>query len=113
VFGAEFVVTTNWIETCLGICYKLKILGVLLSGPMFVYGENMYVVHKTQRPEYVLNKNSKYMCYHVVRTSVAMRESIVGHVPSVHNTADIFTKVVPGGQKWHHLIRLLLNDPCD
>jgi hypothetical protein len=42
-----------------------------------------------------------------------MGESIIGHVPSVDNPADICTKVVPGGQKRNHLIRLLLHDLCD
>jgi hypothetical protein len=31
-----------------------------------------------------------------------MEESIIGHVPSVDNPADICTKVVPGGQKWNY-----------
>jgi hypothetical protein len=42
-----------------------------------------------------------------------MGESVIGHVPSVENPADICKKVVPGGQKRNHLIRLLLNDLCD
>jgi hypothetical protein len=42
-----------------------------------------------------------------------MGESIIGHVPSVDNTADICTKVEPGGQKRNHLIRLLLHGLCD
>jgi hypothetical protein len=42
-----------------------------------------------------------------------MGESIIGHVPSVDNPADIFTKVVPVSQKRNHLIRLLLHDLCD
>jgi hypothetical protein len=42
-----------------------------------------------------------------------MGETIIGHVPSVDNPADICTKVVPGKQKRNHLIRLLLYDLCD
>jgi hypothetical protein len=33
-------------------------MGVTLSGPTFVYGDNMSVVHNTQRPESVLKKKS-------------------------------------------------------
>jgi hypothetical protein len=50
VFGAEFVAMKNGIETCLGLRYKLRMMGVALSGPAFVYGDNMYGVHNTQRP---------------------------------------------------------------
>jgi hypothetical protein len=41
-----------------------------------------------------------------------MGESIIGHVTSVDNIADICTKVVPGGHRRNHLIRLLLHDLC-
>jgi hypothetical protein len=113
VFGAEFVAMKNGIETCRGLRYKLRMMGVALSGPTFVYGDNMSVVHNTQRPESVLKKKSKSICYHAVRESAAMGESIIGHVPSVDNPADICTTVVTGGKKRNHLIHLLLHDLCD
>jgi hypothetical protein len=113
VFGAEFVAIKNGIETCRGLRYKLRMMGVTLSGPTYVYGGNMYVVHNTHRPESVLKKKSNSICYHAVRESTAMGESIIGNVPSVVNPADICSKVVPGGQKLNHLIRLLLHDLCD
>jgi hypothetical protein len=50
VFGAEFVAMKNGIETCRGLRYKLIIMGVALSGPTYVYWDNMSVVHITQRP---------------------------------------------------------------
>jgi hypothetical protein len=87
-------------------------MGLALSGPTFVYGDNISVVHNTQRPESVLKKKSNSICYHAVRESDAMGESIIGNVTSVDNPADICTKVVPGEQKWNHLIRLLLHDLC-
>jgi hypothetical protein len=113
VFGAEFVAMKNCIETCRGLRYKLRMMGVALSGPTFVNGDNISVVHNTQRSESVLKKKSNSICYHAVRESAAMGESIIGHVPSVDNTADICTKVVPSGQERNHLIRLLLHDLCD
>jgi hypothetical protein len=64
VFGAEFVAMKNGIETCRGLRYKLRMMGVTLSGPTFVYGDNMSVVHNTQRPESVLKKKSNSICYH-------------------------------------------------
>jgi hypothetical protein len=62
---------------------------VALSGPTFVYGDNISVVHNTQRPESVLKKKSNSICYHAARESAAMGESIIGHVPSVDNPSDI------------------------
>jgi hypothetical protein len=103
----------NGIETRRGLHYKLRMMGVDLSGPTFVYGDNMSVVHNTQRPEYVLKKKSNSICYHAVRESAATGESIIGHVPSLDNPADICTKFVPGGQKRNHLIHFLVHDLCD
>jgi hypothetical protein len=94
----------NGIETCRGLHYKLRMMGVTLSGPTFVYDDNMFVVHNTQRHESVLKKKSNSSCYRTVRESSAMGESIIGHVPSVDNPDDMCTKVVPGGQKRNHLI---------
>jgi hypothetical protein len=113
VFLAEFVAMKNGIETCRGLRYKLIMMGVALSGPIHVYGDNMSVVHNTKRTESVLKKKSNSICYHAVRESAVMGESIIGHVPSVDNTADVCTKDVPCGQKGNHLIRLLLHDLCD
>jgi hypothetical protein len=112
VFGAEFVAMKNGIETCRGLRYKLRMIDFTLSGPTFVHGENMSVVHNTHRPESVLKKKSNSICYNAVRDSAAMGELIIVHVPSVDNPADICTKVVPGGQKRIHLIWLLLHDLC-
>jgi hypothetical protein len=57
----------NGIETCRVLRYKLIIMCVALSGPTFVYGDNMSAVHNTQRPESVLKKKSNSICYHAVR----------------------------------------------
>jgi hypothetical protein len=112
VLGAEFFAMKNGIETTQGLRYKLRMMGVAIDGPTYVYGDNMSVVHNTQRPEYFLKK-SNAICYHPVRDSAAMGESIIGHIPSVNNPPEICTKAVPGGQKRDHLIGLLLHDIVD
>jgi hypothetical protein len=37
-------------------------MGVTIDGPTYVYGDNMSVVHNTQRPESVLEKKSNAIC---------------------------------------------------
>jgi hypothetical protein len=103
----------NGIETTRGLRYKLRMMGVAIDGPTYVYGDNMLVVHNTQRPESVLKKKSNTICYHAVRESAELGESIIGHILSVNNPADICTKAVPGGQKRDHLIVVLLHDIVD
>jgi hypothetical protein len=72
VLGAEFVAMKNGIETTRGLRYKLRMMGVTIEVPTYVYGNNMSVVHNTQRPESVLKKKIKTIFYHTVRESAAM-----------------------------------------
>ena len=113
VFGAEFVAMKQGMEALRGLRYKLRMMGVPLSGPSYIYGDNMSVVHNTQRPESTLKKKSNSICYHAVREAVAMKECLTGHIPSQNNPADLCTKVIPGGQKRNHLVSLILYDLGD
>ena len=113
VFGAEFVAMKNGIETCRGIRYKLRMMGVPISGPTYVYGDNMSVIHNTQKPESTLKKKSNSICYHAIRESVAMEESLTGHIASQENPSDIASKLVPSGQLREHLVSKLLYDIYD
>mgnify|MGYP000429534646 CR=1 FL=1 len=85
-------------------------MGVPLSGPTYVYGDNMSIIHNTQRPQSTLKKKSNLICYHVVRKMVAIGEIVWGHISTHNNPADICTNVVPGGSKRNHLIGLILYD---
>ena len=50
VFGAEFVTMKIGVEALRGLRYKLHMMGVPIEGPSYVYGNNMSVIHNTQRP---------------------------------------------------------------
>jgi hypothetical protein len=98
VFGAEFVAMKVGNEACRGLQYKLRMMGIPIAGPTYIYGDNtMSVIHNTQRPELTLNKKSSSICYHYMRESVAMGESLTGHIRSEDNPADLCTKIMAGG----------------
>jgi len=113
VFGAEFVAMKAGIETLRGLRYELRMMGIGISGPSYIYGDNMSVIYNTQRPESTLRKKSNAICYHAVRESVAMGESLTGHIKSTENPADIATKVMANGQKRRNLVNKLLYDLYD
>ena len=75
-----------------------------LSGPLFIYGNNMPIIHNTQHPESTLKEKLNSICYHAVREAVAMGECLTGHISMNENPADLCTKVLPGGQKHNYLI---------
>ena len=55
------------VEVLRGLRYKLRMMGVSISGPTFIYGDNLSVIHNTQRPDSTLKKMSNAICYHAVR----------------------------------------------
>ena len=113
VFGSEFVAMKVAMEVVRGLRYKLRMMGVPITGPTYTYGDNMSVIHNTQRPESTLKKKSNAICYHAIRESVAMDEMLTAHIRSVDNPADLGTKVIPGGQRRDHLVSKLLYDLAD
>ena len=56
VFGAEFVAMKTGVEALRCIRYKLRIMGVPLTGLTYVYGDNMSIIYNTSRPESTLKK---------------------------------------------------------
>ena len=76
-------------------------------------GDNMSVIHNTQRPESMLKKKSHALCYHFIRECVAMGELLTGHVSTHENPADLGTKILPGGQKRDHIVGLVMHDITD
>jgi len=73
------------VEALRGLRYKLRMMGVPLAGPSLIPGDNMSVIHNTQKPESVLRKKSNQLCYHAVREAVAMGECLTGHIESNEN----------------------------
>ena len=87
-------------------------MGVPLAGTTYIYGDNMLVINNTQRPESTLKKKSNEICYHAVRESVTMGESVTTHVGTHDNPADLATKITVGGKR-RHLVAKLLHDLYD
>jgi hypothetical protein len=96
VFGAEFVAMKLGVEALQGIRYKLRMMGVPIAGPTYVYGDNMSVIHNTQWPESTLKKKNLSICYHAVHEAVAMGEILTSHVQTKNNFSDFMTKVTYG-----------------
>ena len=100
------------IEELRGLRYKLCMMGVLVDCPTYVYGDNMSVIHNTQRPESTLKKKSNSVCNHTVRESVAMKEVLTSHISTNHNYADLLTKVLYG-QKHRDCVEGIMYDLYD
>ncbi len=96
VFGAKFVAMKHGIKTLRGLRYKLRMMGVPLTRPFFVYGDNKSQVTNSSKPESTLKKKCNSICYHAIRESVAMGESLIAHIWTQFNLADFLAKVTNG-----------------
>jgi hypothetical protein len=96
VFGAEFIAMKLGMEALQGIQYKLRMMGVPIAGPTYIYGDNISVIHNTQQPESTLKKKNLSTYYHTVCKDVAMGEILMSHVRTENNFSDFMTKVTYG-----------------
>jgi hypothetical protein len=112
VFGAEFVAMKHGIEILRGLRYKLRMMGVPLTGPSFVYGDNKSQVTNCSVPESTLKKKSHSICYHAIRESVAMGETRITHISTGDNLADPLTKCTFGAKR-RRLLGNILYDLYD
>jgi hypothetical protein len=92
-----------------GIQYKLRMMGVPIAGPTYVYGNNISVIHNTQRSESTLKKKNLSICYHAVCKAVVMGAILTSHMWTKNNFSDFMMKVTYG-QKRHHLMSSVLFD---
>jgi hypothetical protein len=109
-FGSEFVAMKTAMEANRALRYKLRMMGVPIDGPTYMYCDNMSVVNNTTTPESLLKKKSNSIAYHAVREAVAMGEILIAYIPTDDNVADVLTKALPGGERRDRLIQGLLWD---
>lgn len=110
VFGAEFIAMKQGVETLRGLRYKLRMMGIPIAGPSYIFGDNKSVITNSSKPESVLNKKANHICYTAVREAVAMGECLIAHIGTHDNLADLATKIIPYGIKRCRLVDMILYD---
>ena len=78
VFSTEFVAMKVGVETLRTIWYQLKMMGILISGASYVYGDNISVTMTPQTQSKHLRRSVMHLDYHAVYKSMAMGESLTG-----------------------------------
>ena len=88
----------NPLELIEGLRYKLRMMGIPISGPANVYGDNEAVVNSTTAPESTLKKKHNAINYHRVRDAVAAGTICVAWEDTKTNISDLLTKLMSGPQ---------------
>ena len=107
-FGSEFVALKQATEYVRGLRYKLRMMGIPVDEPAFVFGDNQSVLCKTTVPGSTLKKKQYVLAYHFVREGVARDEWRTAYVNTDENLADLLTKPL-SGPKRIKFVRMVLH----
>ena len=108
-FGSEFIAMKQCCEYIRGLRYKLRMMGIPVEGPAFIFGDNKSVLANSSLPDSVLQKKSNSIAYHFVREGSAADERRIAYTPTNDNIADLLTKPLGGGAKRQKFIRMILH----
>jgi hypothetical protein len=84
-------------------------MGIPLSGPTYIYGDNKSKVTNSSRPELTIKKKCNSICYHAICELVAMGETLLMHIRTGENLADFLTKTTRGA-KHRKLVSGVIHD---
>ena len=108
-FGAEFTAMKQCCEYIRGLRYKLRMMGIEVSEPAYVFGDNQSVLANTTIPHSSLKKKSSSIAFHFVREGVARSEWRTAYLNTNYNPADMLTKSLPGGEKRNRFTSYVLH----
>ena len=108
-FGSEFIAMKQCTEYVRGLRYRLRMMGIPVEEPTFIYGDNQSVLANTKNPHSQLKKKSNSIAYHFVREGCARGEWRTTYVNTAYNPADLLTKSLPAGEKRSRFVKMLLH----
>ena len=93
-----------------GLRYKLRMMGIPLEHPCFVYGDNKSVLCNTTMPDSTLKKKHHSVAYHFVREGCARDEWRTTYMDIKDNCVDILTKNLVNGINRKRKVRSVMYD---
>ena len=87
-YGSELVAMKQATEYVKGLRYKLRMMGVPVDEPAFIFGDNQSVLLNTGLPQSTLKKKSNSIAFHFVREGAAKDEWRTTYI----NTHDNFCR---------------------
>ena len=93
-YCAEFVAMRSAVEEAISIRYMLRCLGIPVTAPTNLYGDNFGVIQSAEIPEGELKKKHIAIAYHYVREAIAAKIVNAIWIRSAENFADFCTKAL-------------------
>jgi hypothetical protein len=99
-YGSEFVAAKTATEQIMDLKYTVRMMGIPLDGPAWLFGDNQSVIISSTIPHSSLTKRHNALAYHRVREAVAATVMYFMKVSGKVNVSDIFTKFLPWVDFW-------------
>ena len=93
-YCAEFIALRHPTEDAISLRYMLRCLGVPVTAPTNVFGDNFGVIQSANIPHSDLRKKHVAISYHFVREAVAAKTINPIWIRTDENFADIATKAL-------------------
>jgi hypothetical protein len=90
-----------------GLRYKLRMMGITVDEPAFVFGDNQLVLANSTAPSSTLKKKSNTIAYHFVREGCAREEWRTTYINTNDNVADLLAKPLAGPKRYKFVGMLL------
>ena len=91
-YGSEFMVARHACEQIMDLRYTLRMMGIPIDGPAWMFGDNSSVITSSTIPQSTLNKRHNALSYHRVRECLAAKIIYLLHIDGKYNPSDVLTK---------------------
>ena len=108
-YGSEFMAMKECCEYIRGLRIKLRMMGIPVEEPTFIFGDNKSMLASSTIPTSTLKKKSNSIAYNYVREGHAKDEWRATYINTHLNIADVLTKPLGGGEKRKQFVGMLLH----
>jgi hypothetical protein len=106
-FGSEFTAARTATEQIMDLRYTLRMMGVPLDGPAWLFGDNEGVIKNSNIPHSPLKKRHNALAYHRVREAIAGGIMHFLKIDGIANPSDHLTKFCGHAKSWPFIKALL------
>jgi hypothetical protein len=99
-YGSEFMAARQATEQIMDLRFTLRMMGIPLDGPSWMFGDNKSVITSSTIPHSSLNKRHNALSYHRVREAISANIIYFLHVEGKYNPSDIVTKFLSWSKFW-------------
>jgi len=108
-FGAEFISLKRAVEEAITVRYYLRSMGVKVTEPTVIYGDNMSAIRNTIDPGSPLKKKYLALAYHFCREHYSSGIVDIRKIHTKDNISDPFTKGLSTNEFHKHFNSFMTN----